>query len=288
MSKDMQLKDLYLYGRENMKRHSIENPALETSILLSKSSAVKDVAEIYAHPEKELDQIKVDEFNRLMERRIKNEPIAYITGEKEFYSRSFTVNAKVLIPRPETELLVAQTLEAARSTGTPVILDIGTGSGCVAVTLACELKKAKIYAEDVSPDALALASGNALRHIGSKNKIDFICGSLTDSFKRDSFDIVLSNPPYVSEAEFDTLPPEIKNYEPRSALVAGEEGLFFIEKIISGAVNILKSGGWCILEIGAGQSSAVKTLFEQAGFTEATTAKDINDIERVIRARWRK
>ncbi|MFI5322721.1 MAG: peptide chain release factor N(5)-glutamine methyltransferase [Thermodesulfobacteriota bacterium] len=288
MSKNVYLKDLYLYGRENMKRHSIEKPALETSILLSKSSAIKNIAEIYSYPEKELDQTKVDEFNRLMERRIKNEPIAYITGEKEFYSRSFAVNSKVLIPRPETELLIDEALKAAWGIDRPAILDIGTGSGCVAVTLACELNEAMICAADISPAAAVVASENAGRRIGTKYKINFICCSLIDPFNADSFDIVVSNPPYISEAEFKALPPEIKEYEPRSALIAGEDGLHFIREIISGAGNILKNGGWCILEIGAGQSSAVKTLFERAGFTEVSSAKDISDIERVIIARWRR
>jgi release factor glutamine methyltransferase len=286
--KNMHLKDLYRHGRDNMKRHSIEDSSLETSILLSKSSAIKDIAEIYAYPEKELDQIKVEEFNRLMERRIKNEPIAYITGEKEFYSRLFSVNRNALIPRPETELLVEETLKAAQGMERPAILDIGTGSGCVAVTLACELKDAKIYGADVSPGAIALAYENAGRHIPSKDKIQFIRGNLAVPFKNDAFDIVISNPPYISEAEFKALPPEIKDYEPCNALIAGEDGLYFIRKIISGVGNVLKSGGWCLLEIGAGQSPAVKTLFGQAGFTEVSSAKDINDIERVIRARWKK
>jgi release factor glutamine methyltransferase len=288
MSKNMHLKDLYHYGRENMKRHSIENPALETSILLSKSSAIKDIADIYAYPEMELDQGKVDKFNRLMERRIKNEPIAYITGEKEFYSRSFSVNRSVLIPRPETELLIEETLEAAQGIERPAILDIGTGCGCVAVTLACELKDAIVYASDVSPGALALASENAGTHVPSRDDIHFIRASLTDPFKKDAFDIVVSNPPYISEAEFIALPPEIRDYEPRSSLIAGEDGLYFIGKIISGAGDILKNGGRCLLEIGAGQSAAVKALFERAGFAEISSAKDLSGIERVIGARWRK
>lgn len=287
MSKNMHLKDLYQYGKENMKRHLIENPALETSILLSKSSAIKDISEIYAHPEKELDQTKVDVFNRLMERRIKNEPIAYITGEKEFYSRTFSIERSVLIPRPETELLVEETLRAADGMERPAILDIGTGSGCVAVTLACELKNAKIYGADISPEALALAAKNARRH-GSRDKILFVRGNLTDPFKKDAFDIVASNPPYISEREFKALPPEIKDFEPRSSLIAGEDGLYFIRQIIPGAGYILKNGGWCLLEIGAGQSSAVETIFREAGFTEISSSRDINEIERVVRARWRK
>jgi len=287
MSKSMHLKDLYQYGKENMKRHLIENPALETSILLSKSSAIKDISEIYAHPEKELDRVKVDVFNRLMERRIKNEPMAYITGEKEFYSRTFSIDRDVLIPRPETELLVEETLRATDGVERPAILDIGTGSGCIAVTLSCEKPGSRVFAADISRGALAVARANAERHC-SRNKIFFVRGNLTDPFIKDTFDIVASNPPYISEQEFKALPPEIKDFEPRSSLIAGEDGLYFIRKIISGAGYILKNGGWCLLEIGAGQSSAVETLFGEAGFTEISSSRDINDIERVVRARWRK
>jgi hypothetical protein len=132
----MHLKDLSHLGKENMRRSLIENPALETSILLSKTSAIKDISEIYAYPDKELDNVEVEEFYRLLERRIKNEPIAYITGEKEFYSRTFSVNRDVLIPRPETELLVGEALRTIDKIVKPAVLDAGTGSGCIAVSLA--------------------------------------------------------------------------------------------------------------------------------------------------------
>lgn len=283
----MHLRELYQHGIENMKRHSIENPALETSVLLSKTRVISNIAEIYTFPEKEPDQDKVREFYSLLERRLKHEPIAYIVGEKEFYSRPFTVDRNVLIPRPETELLVEQALKAADGIPHPVILDIGTGSGCVAVTIACELGASEIYATDISPGALAVARKNAEKHLSDK-RIRFINGHLSDSFTKGVFDIVVSNPPYVSAADYRFLEPDVKEYEPRTSLIAGDDGLCFIRDIISGASYTLKNGGWCLLEAGAGQARRVKELFEEHGFGKISSVKDLADIERVIKAQWKK
>ncbi len=287
MINDMHLKDLYRLGKENMRRSLIENPALETSILLTKTSAIKDIAEIYANPGKELDDVKVEEFYRLLERRIKSEPIAYITGEKEFYSRTFSVNRDVLIPRPETELLVEAALGLIKDLPNPAVLDAGTGSGCIAVTLACEKPGSRVAASDISRGALATARSNAER-LCSREEILFVLGSLTDPFRSESFDLVVSNPPYIAEYEYALLPPDVRDYEPRSSLVGGEDGLYFISRTISGAGRVLKNGGWCLLEIGAGQSSDVIKLFEEARFSEISSIKDLNDIERVVRAQWKK
>lgn len=287
MINDMHLKDLYQLGKENMRRSLIENPALETSILLSKTSAIKDISEIYAYPEKELDDVEVEEFYRLLERRIKREPIAYISGEKEFYSRTFSVNRDVLIPRPETELLVEEALRTAAEIANPVILDACTGSGCIAVTLACEKPGSRVAASDISRGALATARANAERH-STREAISFVIGSLADPFQREAFDLVVSNPPYIPEAEYALLPPDVRDYEPRAALAGGEDGLYFISKLISDAGRVLKNGGWCLLEIGAGQSPGVIKLFEEARFSEISSIRDINDIERVVRAQWKK
>ncbi len=283
----MHLKELYRLGKENMRRSLIENPALETSILLSKTSAIKDISEIYANPGKELDDVKVEEFYRLLERRVKNEPIAYITGEKEFYSRTFSVNRDVLIPRPETELLVEEALGLIKDIPNPAVLDAGTGSGCIAVTLSCEKKGSRLAASDISPGALATARANAERLCPGK-EIRYVLGSLADPFKSGIFDLVVSNPPYIAEADHPLLPPDVRDYEPRSSLVGGGDGLLFIRKIISGAGRVLKSGGWCLLEIGAGQAAEVKRLFQEARYSGISSIRDINDIERVVRAQWKK
>lgn len=283
----MQLKELYRQAKENMKRGSVDNPSLEASVLLSKASAITNLTDVFTYPEKELGPDKIEKFRELLERRLAGEPVAYITGEKEFYSRTFTVTPDVLIPRPETELLVEEALIAAEQVNRPVILDIGTGSGCIAVTLACELTECTVYANDVSSSALTVAKHNALTH-GSAGKITFINGDLCRHFSDSVFDIVVSNPPYVSESEFSLLEPDIREYEPRTALLAGEDGLLTIRKIISDAGSILKDGGFCLLEVGAGQSVEVKKLFEASGFREISAVKDTANIERVVKAKWKK
>ncbi|HVY54126.1 MAG TPA: peptide chain release factor N(5)-glutamine methyltransferase [Thermodesulfobacteriota bacterium] len=283
----MYLRELYQIGKKNMRLHLIENPALEASILLSKSSAIEDVSEIYAHPEKELDQVKVDEFYRLLERRINNEPIAYITGEKEFYSRSYSVNKDVLIPRPETELLVEEALGVTADIANPAILDIGTGSGCIAVTLSCEKPGSTVIAADISGGAVRLARANADRH-GALSGMRFVIGSLAEPFRDESFDVIVSNPPYVAEADFENLAPGVRDFEPRSSLVGGEDGLYYIRKITAEAKRVLRPGGWCLIEIGVGQSPQVIKLFEEAGFNNICCVRDINDIERLVRAQCKK
>ncbi len=270
-----------------MRRSLIENPALETSILLSMTSAIKDISEIYAYPEKEIEDVEVEEFYRLLERRLNNEPIAYITGEKEFYSRTFSVNREVLIPRPETELLVEEALRIAEDEPNPAILDAGTGSGCIAVTLAREKPGSRVAATDISQGALATARVNAERH-SVREEISFVLGSLAGPFRRETFDLVVSNPPYIPEADYALLPPDVRDYEPRSSLVGGGDGLSFITKLVSDAGRVLKNGGWCLLEIGAGQSPDVIKLFEEARFSGVSSIRDINDIERVVRAQWKK
>ncbi len=287
MINDMQLKDLYRFGKESMRQGLIENPALETLILLSKTSVIKDISEIYAYPDKEIASVDAEGFQRLLERRLRNEPIAYITGEKEFYSREFSVNREVLIPRPETELLVEEVLRTVDKIEEPLILDAGTGSGCIAVTLSCEKPGSRVLASDISLGAIKTAKRNAER-LSPEGDIRFVLGNLTAPFKSGVFDVVASNPPYIAETEYALLPSDVRDYEPRSSLVGGEDGLRCIRKIISDAGRVLKQGGWCVLEIGAAQSPHVKKLFEEAGFSAVSSVRDINDIERVVRAQWKK
>lgn len=283
----MQLKNLYQYGKEHMARHYIENPSRETYLLLRDSEVLRDFTEVFTSSETEPEPRKIEKFYELLERRIKHEPMAYISGEKEFYLRPFSVNRSVLIPRPETELLVAEALDIARGMDEPGILDIGTGSGCIAVTLACELPAAKVYASDISPEALRTARMNAEKN-GAAGRIIFLLGNLTPALKENSFDIVVSNPPYVSKAEYEGLDPSVRDYEPQLALVSDEDGLSHIKNLIRDSARILKAGGWCMVEAGYSQAGRVKALYEEAGFGDISSVGDIAGIERVIKARWKK
>jgi release factor glutamine methyltransferase len=278
------LKELYLLGRDLLRKSGVENPELEVSLLLSKALGINTV-DIYTYPKKEVELDKVKEFKRLLERRLKREPIAYILGEKEFYSRSFIVTPDVLIPRPETEILVEEGLNIIRNISCPFVLDVGTGSGCVAVAIGCECENARIFATDISSGALWVARANSKRHRVAK-KISFICADFLICFKEQSFDIVLSNPPYIAESDFYKLESDVKDFEPKVSLLGGKDGLNCIKKIVSQAGRVLKNEGWCIIEVGANQSERVSEIFEGIGFKDVSIVKDLSGIERVIKGKW--
>ncbi len=283
----MQLKDLYHLGKKELKRSSVESPGREISILLLKLGVVKAISDIYVFPEKDVGKWAGEQLFQLIKRRMAGEPMAYVVGEKEFYSRTFEVNSQVLIPRPETEILVEETLKVLDKMESPTILEVGTGSGCLAVTLACEHDSLSIYATDISFKALSVAGRNARRH-NSHLRIVFVNADLSYGFKGGKFGVVVSNPPYVSEGEFHLLEPDVKDYEPRKSLLAGEDGLYYIKNIISNSRNLLKGGGWCLLEVGQGQDVRVDELFEEYGFHSISSVSDISNIGRVVKAKWKK
>lgn len=233
-------------------------------------------------------------FESLIERRAQREPMAYITGEREFYGRVFEVTRDVLIPRPETELLVEEALNCLRRIDraaqerddTPAgadvtsrVLDVGTGTGCVAITIALEEPAVRMTATDVSTAALGVARTNALR-LGA-DRIDFQVASLAGNF-RAAFDLVVANPPYVPEADLASLPPEVRDYEPSGALFGGPDGLDVIRVLVPSAAAALRPNGWLAIEIGYGQSDAVVHLFHASGFSQVRTVPDLQAIPRVV------
>ncbi len=286
------LKELYLLGRDSLKKSGIENPELEAALLLSKVLGI-NTTYIYTHPVNPVQSEKVKEFEMLLRRRIKREPIAYILGEKEFYSRSFIVTPDVLIPRPETEMLVEEALKITKIIPNPFVLDVGTGSGCIAVSLACEDENAQIFATDISLETLMVARANLERHKVSK-RISLICADFLSCFKENSFDIIISNPPYIPAGEFYRLESDVRDFEPKVSLIAGgltdlntgEAGLNCIKKIVLEAVRVLKNNGWCIIEIGANQSGKVTEIFERAGFKGVSIVKDLAGIDRVVKGQY--
>jgi len=208
-------------------------------------------------------------------RRAQREPIAYIIGVQEFWNRDFAVSTAVLIPRPETELII----EAAQSMVFATVADIGTGSGCLAVTLAAEFPKARVAATDISAPALEMARGNALRH-GVLDRIAFHETRYLDGVDG-TFDLIVSNPPYVTDGEYVSLAPEVRDFEPRSALAAGREGLDDIAGVLSAATTHLSPGGCLLLEMGHQQAEAVARLVESH---RALRLVDIrNDLQRIPR-----
>ncbi len=222
-------------------------------------------------------------FHRLIGKRLDGVPLAYLTGVKEFWSIPFEVTLSVLVPRPETEVLVEKVLELS-TRESESILDVGTGSGCIAVALAKELPRAHFQAVDISERALSVARRNASLH--KAKHIQFHKSNLFSAFRGTGvrFDFIVSNPPYISRDEWDGLPSEVRDFEPRRALLAGESGLELIERLVRRAGAFLRPGGYLIFEIGDGQRDRVVSLFGKR-WTEIETAWDLAGRPRVITAR---
>jgi release factor glutamine methyltransferase len=218
---------------------------------------------LLAHPERPVTPEQESRFTELTARRAAHYPLPYLTGRAEFYGLDLWVTPEVLIPRPETELLVDLALAQQPAS----VVDVGTGSGCVAIALAVHLPRAFVYAIDVSSAALAVARGNAERH-GVADRVRLIAGDLLTPRPR-LVDLVVSNPPYVSADEWATLPQSVRDYEPRLALDGGPDGLAVIQRLLSEAPAVLRPGGVLLLEIGAGQADAVKYL-AQTAFPQAS------------------
>ena len=260
-----------------LEKAGIASPRLTIELLLAHVLKKKRL-QLYLEFERELDEATLDILRSLVKRRVAGEPLQYVTGETEFCGLKLAVDRRVLIPRPETELLVE--IVAARKPAT--VVDVGTGSGCIALALAQRLPAAEITATDISPDALAVARVNAARY-NFKNSTRFLQGDLLSTLP-DSFtaDAIVSNPPYIASGELTQLPREVKDFEPAQALFAGVDGLEVIRRLVFDAKRFLSPTGFVALEIGAGQRPAVAELFARAGYTVAQVEKDLQGHERVI------
>jgi release factor glutamine methyltransferase len=245
----------------------------------------KNKAWLLAHADDDLPEDQAVRFSELLERRFCGEPIQYIIGEAEFYGLPFRVTPEVLIPRPETEHLVEKALEVATlsdgySSKTHRILDVGTGSGAIAIALAHHLPNAQLTALDISSTALDIARENA-RHNAVADRIQFIQSDLLASVAHERFDMVVSNPPYVALTDRQSLSVEVRDHEPTLALFAGEDGLDIYRRLIPEAFAVLEAGGYLLMEIGFGQSSAIATLLKEAGFEGIEFVPDLQGIPRV-------
>jgi release factor glutamine methyltransferase len=242
-------------------------------------------AYMYAYPELELTRRELSRYNLLLDRRAGGEPLQYITGHQEFWGHDLLVNLFVLIPRPETEHAVEISLELLRGMEAPHIIDVGTGSGCIALALASELQKADVEAVDISAEALEVASLNAER-LGFE-RIRFAQSDLLSAFlqRGPAFDLVISNPPYVGEHEADKLQIEVRQHEPHCALFGGKEGLDIYRRLIPQAAAVLKPGGWLVIEIGYSQEHEIRKLLTD--WKELRSVADLQGIPRVLVARRR-
>ncbi len=267
-------------------RAGIDAPELEARLLLQFVLAV-DHSALILHWQRDLDQNQVERFSRLVARRLAREPLAYITGEREFWSLSFAVSPDVLIPRPETEMLLEYALQQVRAEGVCHALDLGCGSGVIAVVLARELDCA-VTAVDRSRAALRQAAANAERH-GVAGRITWRCGDFFAALPvGERFDLLLSNPPYVATREMARLAPEVRCHEPHLALCGGEEGLDCIAVISRRAGEALHPGAWIFLEIGAAQAEAACRLFADSRhrYEDLRVLPDLAGRPRVLAARF--
>jgi release factor glutamine methyltransferase len=241
-------------------------------------------AALLARWKEPLDAEAAARYVALIQRRMTGEPMQYIFGETEFYGLPFAVTRDVLIPRPETEHLVETVIALAARFPEPRIVDVGTGSGAIAVALAHELPHARITAIDISAPALELARDNAGLN-GVAGRIRFLRGDLLAPAAQERFDIVVSNPPYVPRADRASLAVEVREYEPALALFAGDDGLDAYRRIIPAAQATLVSGGLAAFEIGYGQAPAVRALLSDSGFDQIDSVPDLQGIQRVVFAR---
>jgi len=255
--------------------------ALDARVLLCHATG-RDPAYLIAHPEATLRINELASYQALVERRAQGEPVAYITGEREFYGRSFQVTPAVLIPRPETELLVDLALERIPADGATRALDLGTGSGCVAISIASERSQSKILALDQSVEALTVARRNAVAaHVGN---VAFLQSDWFAALGRELFGVIVANPPYVATDDPHLGAGDLR-FEPRAALDGGSDGLAAIRRIVFEAKEHLEPGGWLIFEHGHDQGERVRLLFHAEGYGEIFTAHDLAGIDRVSAGR---
>jgi release factor glutamine methyltransferase len=238
-----------------------------------------DATALLTHPERMLTAKEAEQFENLLKRRLASEPLQYLTGTQEFFGLLFEVSPDVLIPRPETEHLVEAVLERFEREANPYIVDVGTGSGAIAVAIAHGLPRSRVTAVDLYPSALEIARRNAERH-GVIDRVTLLQSDLLATAGSTEFDVVVSNPPYIAEGE--VLEPQVANYEPRSALYAGPSGLEIYERLIPQAVQGLKPQGWLMMEVGYGQQPALEALL--GGWCEVSFIPDLQGIPRVVQA----
>lgn len=263
-----------------------ETPRLDAEVLLAHVLGVSRV-ELYTGYERPLLPAELQSYRELVKRRAGGEPAAYLVGIKGFYSLDFEVGPGVLVPRPETEILVSAAIEEAKSRkGIVKAVDIGTGSGCVAVALAVYAPGVEVIATEKSAEAAGYARRNVVRH-NVQERVSIVEGELLEPLARmcakAGLDIIVSNPPYVTEKEFENLPATVRKYEPREALVAGKDGTEYHRIIAEAAAEFLGAGGLLALEVGMGQADRVSRLISDTGqFREPRIVKDFSGIERVV------
>ena len=276
----MRLQEALNSGIQRLTAAQAGSPRMNAEVLLMFTLGC-DRAHLYAHPERALTDDEMSRYNDALSQRAQGIPSQYITGHQEFWGMDLIVSPAVLIPRPETEHLIETALPLTRSMDRPRIVDVGTGSGCIALALAKELPQAEIHATDISPEALEIAKANAARH-GFDMRIQFHQLDLLANLGG-KFDLVVSNPPYVGESEEDQVQLEVRKFEPRNAVFAGPAGIEVIERLVFQARSSLKAGGWLIFEISGTIVDQVRRALSD--WDEVRITNDLQGIPRVATAK---
>jgi release factor glutamine methyltransferase len=285
---ELTIADALRVASEALRASGVAEPRREAASLLSHALS-RDRAFLVTHSDDALTPDELRSYLSAVERRASGAPLQYITGAQEFYGLDFEVNENVLIPRPETELLVETALEILKETRAPFVCDVGTGSGCIAVSLLHTRRDARALALDVSPAALEVAARNAARN-GVSDRIDFLVSDCFDALAPDGhgaarFDLVASNPPYVAEDDLEGLQREVRDHEPRVALTPSGDGLSVIRRLVSESPRHLKPGGHLLLEIGFDQHEHVAALVDPRVWTLLGIHVDLQGIPRTVALR---
>ncbi len=274
---------------KHLEKHGSDTPRLDAEVMLANVLGYQRI-QLYTNFDVEPTDAERARMKDLVQRRANHEPVAYLVGHREFYGLDFFVTPDVLIPRPETETLVLEAVEFIRSRAagdgegktSPQLLEIGIGSGCVSVSMATNLPGSRITATDVSTNAIAVAQRNIVRH-GLTERVAILEGSCFEPLDDGSkFDLIVSNPPYVTDGEYGSLQYEIRLHEPKVALTAGEDGLDVIRVIVDGAASRLKHGGGLMIELDPAQAAATEDLMRNVGLDEVRTICDLNGQARVV------
>ncbi|MEN9575437.1 MAG: peptide chain release factor N(5)-glutamine methyltransferase [Verrucomicrobiota bacterium] len=272
---------------EFLQRHEVDSPRLQAELLLAHLLKLPRL-QLYLNHDRALTEAETAALRPLVQRRAKREPLQHLVGSTSFFGLELAVSPAALIPRPETETLAELTVAALAKCAShaPQALDFGTGTGCLAITLAAKLPAASVHALDLSEAALNLARQNAARH-GLTNRLTFHLGDGFRALPADlRFDVVVSNPPYIPTGDLATLQPEVRDFDPRSALDGGADGLDFYRLLAREAPAWLKAGGGLFAEFGDGQEAALPGLFNDSGWRAVAIHRDLTDRPRVLEA-WR-
>jgi release factor glutamine methyltransferase len=279
MSDIWTIRKVLTWTTQHFEKRKVDAPRLTAEVLLAhvlKTGRVR----LYVDLDRPLEKDELATFRALIERRIAGEPTQYLTGVREFYNRPFKVDPRVLIPRPETELLVEACLQRLPKDAPSRVLDVCVGSGCIALSIAAERPRATVFATDLSPDAIALARENA-EALKVADRVTLLQGNLFAPLPPDArFNVVVSNPPYIATAEIDTLSAEVRR-EPRMALDGGADGLVLIRRVAEGARRHLVPGGLLAMEIGETQGAALVAVLQAAGYAEVRVEKDLERRDRM-------